>query len=338
MNKPCIIIVLIFIYTQGFGNGNPLLLKSNALSLTNSIQLPPKDTAKKTVKADTTKKTDDDDSTDDDDVRSYAMGLTYQSNQAYHGIHAPKKIPSIEPNFTYTAPSGFYTEVFDQYIIGGGAKYNVFAADPGWNIDLADNTTLNFNWSHYFLGAHPPELLATSDVSNAVETYIEQWVGETKGKFSIDYDIYKRTAKVKTPNDWVFAPHLEHDFNIKLGKKSSLSINPEASFDFGTRNASSHYAANSGADTLLSSAEKKLARVEQKELQTEEENQETSNTSFGTLDYTLILSFDFKIGHFEVEPALNDNITLYNTTGASNKPLGYLTLALLYTIEHHTNK
>lgn len=331
MNKPFLSLVfaVVFFSIKSFGGNLPSLL--TAKKTPNHPATFTIDTAKKATVSDTGKKAKDDD-TSDDDSRSYAIGLTYGNNQAYHGIHSNEKLPYIEPNFTYTAPSGFYTELFDQYLLRGGSKYNAFAATPGWNIDLTDNTTLNFNYTHYFLGSNPPAFLISSDVSNSFETYIEQWIGKTKGRLSLDYDAYKKTAKVKTPNDFLITPDIEHDFNITLSKKSSISINPEGEISFGTRNASSHYAANSGADTVLSGQAGKLSRMQQKELQAQQEKQETDNKSFGTLSYTLTLGVDYTIGNFDAEPAYNYNVSLYNTPGASNKPLGYFTIALTYTI------
>jgi len=277
----------------------------------------PADTAKKTV-ADSTKKTQDDSDTDDDHVRSYAIGLEFGSDQSYHGIHSGAKVPYMEPNFTYTAPSGFYVEASDQFVLlkdSGG--FDAFAINPGWNIDLADNTTLNFNFTHYWFKAKTP-LTIKSDLSDVVETYIDQSLGEWEGRFTIDYDYYKKTSLAKTPGDLILTPDIQHTFEIDLNKKSSLSFIPEGSIDFGTRNAYTHYVINKG-DTVRT--------------RKGQPRQVPSNTSFGTLDYSLVLSIDYKVGRFEVEPALNYNAALYTVQGISSKPLGYLTLDLTYTIE-----
>ncbi len=268
-------------------------------------------------KEDTLKKTDAKDTADADSIRSYAFGVNYGSDQQYHGVHSDLKLPYIQPNFTYTAPKGFYCELLDQYIIGGGSKYNAFAVDPGWNIDLADNTTLNFNWEHFFLGSHPPQILASVDISNTIETYIEQWIGETEGKLSVDYDIYKRTSKVKTPNDIIISPEVLHDFKITLGKKSSLTLEPEGSIDFGTRNSYTHAQAN--ANNNEQSPKKDTLK---------------NNSSFGTLDYLLAFSVDYKVGNFECEPGINYDVPLYAVPNVPSKPIAYVTIALTYTIDH----
>jgi hypothetical protein len=332
MKKLCglTVFTVLFFTIQSFGGnpvssptGNKLLKSPPSLTI---------DTTKKVAGTDTSKADDDDDSTADNE-RSYAIGLVFGSDQSYHGVQSKTKLPYIEPNFTYTAPSGFYTEVLDQdFLLGKGQKYNALAINPGWNIDVADNTTLNFNLTHYFIGAHPAPAAITSDVSNSFETYVSQDIGETEGKLSIDYDYYKKTASIKTPNDWVITPDINHTFKIKLSKKSSLSIIPEGTIDFGTRNLFSHAAVNSGADTLLNTPTATLTKQEKKEQVAEQEKLTTSNSSFGTLDYNLILSIDYKLGNFEIEPALNYTNPLYRPVGQVNKPLGYGTITLTYTI------
>jgi hypothetical protein len=323
--------VLILFTIKCFGENAPNLDSTDKL---HPVMLPfPGDTIRKASTADSAKKASDD-STGDDNVRSYAIGLNYGSDQSYHGVHSNTKLPYLEPNFTYTAPSGFYTELLDQdYLLGKGERYNAFGITPGWDIDLTDNTSLNFNLTHYFTSAHPPPSVISSDISNSIETYISQDMGEKEGKLTIDYDYYKKTAKIKTPNDWVITPDVKHTFEIDLSKKSSLSFIPEGSVDFGTRNLYSHFSANSGSDTTLTNEEiSKLTRQQKKQLEDELEQQATNNSSFGTLDYNLILSINFKVGHFEFEPALNYTSPLYKPVGQPNTPLGYITINLTYTI------
>lgn len=277
----------------------------------------PADTSKKST-ADSTKKLTDADDTTDDNVRSYAIGLNFGSDQSYHGIHSSAKIPYMEPNFTYTAPSGFYVEASDQFILlkdSGG--FDAFAINPGWNIDLADNTTLNFNFTHYWFKAKTP-LTIKSDLSDVVETYIDQSLGDWEGRFTIDYDYYKKTSAVKTPGDIILTPDVQHEFKIDLTDKSSLSLIPEGSIDFGTRNAYTHFVVNNGDTVRTKKGQPK---------------QVPKNTSFGTLDYSLVFSIDYQVGHFEVEPALNYEAALYSVQGVSSKPFGYVTIDLTYTIE-----
>jgi hypothetical protein len=273
-----------------------------------------KDTLKKPAD---TASSDDDDDDGTDTLRSYAIGIEYGSDQSYHGVHSNVKLPYIEPNFTYTSLKGFYAVASVQDILlkkGGG--FDALDLNPGWNIDLADNSTLNFSYSHYLFREGTPVTIE-SDLSNVLETYIDQWIGETEGKFSVDYDFYKKTSKVKTPGDIVLTPDIQHDFKIKPSKKSALSFVPEGSIDFGTRNAYTHYEVNNNDTVLTKKGQPK---------------QFPSNASFGTLDYTLVLTINYKIGHFEVEPAINMVAPLYIPTGISSKPIGYLTLALTYTI------
>ncbi len=303
MKKLCgsIIFILLFISLKSFG-GDHL---SNFAGKTMASP------------ADTTKK----DSTDEDDdtVRSFAFGINYGSDQSYHGIHSNAKLPYIEPNFTYTAPKGFYVGASVQDILAkkeGG--FDALDINPGWNIDLADYTTLNINISHYVFRAGTPSTIR-SDLSDAIETYIDQWIGETEGTFTVGYDYYKKTARgSRTPGDIIFTPDISHRFKFELTKKSSISLIPEASFDFGTRNAYTNYQINSG-DSVQTKQSKK--------------DQVPTNTSFGTLDYNFVFTVNYKVGHFEIEPALNYTAPLYSATGVSTKPLGYLTLALTYTIE-----
>jgi len=295
--------MLLFFTLKGFGG--------NHLSF-------PGDTAKKAAETDST---DD----DDDNVRSYAIGLTYGSDQSYHGIHSNTKLPYLEPNFTYTAPSGFYIEASVQDILikkGGG--FDAFDFNPGWNIDLSDNTTLNFNLSHYIFRAKTPVTIK-SDLSNSLETYIDQSVGETDFKLSVDYNYYKQKDTIKTPGDFILSPDITHDFKIKLNQKSSLTFIPEGSIDFGTRNAYTHYLVNTGADTV--------SVVNKKTGKRERVTRIPNNSSFGTLDYNLILTINYKIGNFEIEPAFNHTVPLYKPSGTPNTPLNSVTIALVYTIK-----
>jgi hypothetical protein len=317
MKKKCglIIFTVLFFTLKSFG-GNRL-----SFPLENKLQssplVSPADTAKKIANSDTTDE-------DDDTVRSFAFGISYGSDQSYHGIHSNVKLPYIEPNFTYTAPKGFYVEVSAQDILvkkAGG--FDALDLTPGWNIDLADNTTLNFNLSHYIFRAGTPATIR-SDLSDAVETYLDQWIGETEGKFTVDYDYYKKTSKVRTPGDIILSPDLAHTFKFKFKHKSSLSLVPEGSVDFGTRNAYTHYEANIG-DSIKSQQQGKKSQI-------------PSNTSFGTLDYNFVFTIDYKIGRFEIEPAVNYTAPLYIAQGVSSKPLGYLTLDLTYTIDKKVSK
>ena len=199
MKKICGILVftVLFFTVKCFG-GN-YISNSGQTKFPGNPSSPKKDSVKKADSKDTA---DEDDGPDADSVRSYAFGLNYGSDQQYHGVHSNLKLPYLQPNFTYTAPKGFYCELLDQYIIGGGSKYNAFAVDPGWNIDLADNTTLNFNWSHFFLGNHPPQILASVDISNTIETYIEQNLQPLRIEIEhqielIHYDYHIRALKLE---------------------------------------------------------------------------------------------------------------------------------------------
>lgn len=260
----------------------------------------------------------------DDNVRSYAIGLTYGTDQSFHGIHSNIKIPYLEPNFTYTAPSGFYFLVsFQDILVKDSGGFDALQLNPGWDIDLAENTTLNFNVSHYTFRPKTP-LTIRSDLSNALETYIDQWVGETEGKFSVDYDYYKQTSKIKTPGDIVLTPDIAHTFQITLSDKASISLIPEGDIDFGTRNAYSHYQENEG-DTVVNEKNKSGQNIKVRRT--------PDNSSFGTLDYTLTFTIDFQIGNLDIEPALNYNEGLYKVTGVPTSALTYGTLAFTYTIE-----
>jgi len=327
------IFILLFFTLKGFG-GNPLRLPT-AIKTFGSPPSYTKDTSKKSTTVDTTKKAADDTADDDDDnLRSYAMGLTYGSDQSFHGIHSGKQLPYLEPNFTYTAPSGFYTLLSFQDILIKKGGLDAMDINPGWDITLADNTTLNFNISHYTFRKGTPATIK-SDLSNEVATYIDQWVGETEGKFTVAYDYYKQTDSLKTPGDIMLTPDLAHTFTIKFSGKSSLSIIPEADIDFGTRNAYSQY--ESAVDTAA------VYKEVRKNGKLVRQYTPPNNTSFGTVDYNFILTLDLKIGHFEFQPAFTHNKSLYNPTTngvsvAPTTPLNSLTIALVYTIDHHCKK
>lgn len=324
--------LLIFFTLKSLG-GNPLLLPTALKPFTS----PQSFTKYAGPTADTTKKSTNDDSADDDDnIRSYAIGLTYGSDQSYHGIHSGKQLPYLEPNFTYTAPSGFYTLLsFQDILIKKGGGFDALQLNPGWDIDLADNTTWNINYSHYTFKKGTPATIK-SDLSNEVATYIDQWVGQTEGKFTVAYDYYKQTDTLKTPGDVMLTPDLAHTFNIMLGKKSSLSIIPEADIDFGTRNAYSQYEASADTAAVYKEVKKNGKEVRQFVA--------PNNSSFGTVDYNFILTLDLKIGNFEFEPVFTHNKSLYNPTTSNGSsvapttPLNSLTIALVYTINHHCAK
>ncbi len=59
----------------------------------------------------------------------------------------------------------------------------------------------------------------------------------------------------------------------------------------------------------------------------------SGNKPFAALDYNLILTFDLKIGNFELEPALNYNVPIYKVQGVPTKPIGFGTVNLIYTIK-----
>lgn len=264
------------------------------------------------------------DSTDDDDDlnRMFAFGLEYASDQTQHGLHNDIKIPYLEPSFTYNAPKGFYIELNSQYILPKKISgFDVFCLNPGWDIDLSDNTTLNFNYTHYFFRSSTPNLIRSS-LSNDLETYISQWIGNFKAKLIVDYDIYKVKGKVaNSPNDICFTPDLTYKFKWKLGKKSALKLKPEASIDIGTRNFYTQYLNAKIADSTAKGEKPKVTKVAS-----------NSNSTFGTLDYNLALTADFAIGKFDIEPAFNYTDPLYKPSNIPNPPIGYFTLGVTYTI------
>ncbi len=267
---------------------------------------------------DSAKNAGDDDTTDDDNVRSYEIGLEFGSDQSSHGLHAGKKLPYMEPSFTYSAPKGFYIGVSDKFIfVKDSGGFDVFALNPGWNIDLTDNTTLNFNLTHYWVRARTP-LSISADLSDNVESYIDHWIGESEGRFTVDYEYYKSSSTIKTPGDIIFTPDISHTFKIGISKKTSLLIVPEGNVDFGTTNSYTHYLANVG-DTALVQAYKK--------------KKPTQNAPFALLDYNVIVTIDLKIGKFDLEPAFNYNGPIYKVKGVPSKPLAYGTINLVYTIQ-----
>jgi len=271
--------------------------------------------------ADTVKKTSDNDTASDDDdanVRSYAIGLGFGSDQSSHGIHSGNKLPYIEPSFTYSAPKGFYITVSDQFILSkDSGGFDAFALNPGWNIDLGNDNTLNFNLTHYWFRAKTP-LSIMADLSDVGETYFDHWFGETEGRFTVDYDYYKKTDSVNTPGDIILTPDILHDFKFTLSKKSSLSLIPEGSIDFGTTNAYSHYLSRTKDNAAVQSFKRR---------------KKSGKASFAVLDFNLIFTVNYKIGHFEIEPAINLNVPIYKVPGVPDKPLGFGTLNLIYTIE-----
>jgi hypothetical protein len=303
------LLIIFFFSIKSFGGSRPSFPVANKSSA-GPVSLT-KDTIKKV--ADTASSDNDDDDDGTDTMRSYAIGLDGGNDQSSHGIHSGSRTPYVEPNFTYTAPKGFYTIVQDcYYLMGKGKGYNIFGIDPGWNIDLYDDATLNANWTHNFLGSAAARKLPSQDISNIPETYFSQNFGETECRFTIDYDMYSNTSRVKTPNDWIFTPDLNHTFKIRIGEKKFIELIPEASYDCGTRNAATHFAVNNGDTTRI--------------------NKSGKGASFGSLDYNLILTVDLKIHHFEFEPAINLTQPLYAIPGQSDKSYGYVTVALIHTI------
>lgn len=258
------------------------------------------------------------DSTEEDKNRLFAIGAEFASDQEQYGLHNKNvKIPYIEPSFTYTAPKGFYVEVEDEYVLRPAKiqGFDLLSANPGWNIDLSDYTTLNFNYNRYFT-KNTPDIIKSNE-SNTLETFIYHWIGNLRGEFTVDYDIYKGN---NSPNDFVFTPDLEYKFKWKFGKKSSLKIKPEASVDIGSRNFYTQYEKAQEAD---STSEK---------LKPKKTTSSTENSSFGTLDYNLILTIVYAVGKFEFEPAFTYTDPLYNPSDLSNPPTAIFTFSVTYTI------
>jgi hypothetical protein len=263
-----------------------------------------------------------DSSTDDDLNRQFAFGVEYASDQAHYGLHNNIKIPYVEPNFTYTAPKGFYMTISDQYVLPQKiVGFDAFCLNPGWDIDFGDNTTLNFNYTRYIFNPNSSNLVK-STLGNSLETYIEQWIGNLRGKFTIDYDIYRQNGKrTNSPNDFAFTPDLYYKFKWKLGEKSSIKIKPEASIDLGTRNFYTQYLSAKAADSTAKGLKPKTAPVKS-----------DANSSFGTLDYNLMLNIDLAIGKFDFEPGFTYTDPLYKPSNIPNPPTGYFTFSITYTI------
>ncbi|HTB07874.1 MAG TPA: hypothetical protein VK806_13060 [Bacteroidia bacterium] len=260
-----------------------------------------------------------DTSDDDDNNRLFVFGLEYASDQAEHGLHNTLKIPYIEPSFTYMAPKGFYIEVSDQFILAKKKSgFDAFCLNPGWSIDLTDYSTLNFNWTHYTFSKSSPNLIKSS-LNNSLEAYITQWVGNFRGKFTVDYNIYKTDS---TPNDIAITPDLMYKFKWELGKKSALRVKPEVSVDFGTENFYTQYRSALVADSAADGLKPKTKKLKTK----------SGSSSFGALDYNLELNIDLTIGKFDFEPAFVYTEPLYKPSNLPVSPIGYLTLSITYTI------
>jgi hypothetical protein len=256
--------------------------------------------------------------TDDDKNRQFAFGVEYASDKTHYGLrNTSVKLPYIEPNFTYTAPKGFYIEVSDEYFFYKKIQgFDAFCLNPGWDIDFGDNTTLDINYTHYSIKNSPS--IVTAGLNNSLETYVTQWVGHLRGKLAIDYDIYKGS---NSPNDFIFTPDLEYKFKWKLGEKSSLKLKPELNIDIGTRNFYTQALISQQNDTIAQKGKLKGKKV-----------QSNSNSSFGTLDYNFILTLDFAIGKFDFEPAFNYTDPLYKPSSTPNPPTAYMTISITYTI------
>ncbi len=71
----------------------------------------------------------------------------------------------------------------DQFILkkdNGG--FDVFGLNPGWNLDLTDNTTLNFNYQFYDVRPNGPDLVRAASLYNSLETSGEQELGDFQEK------------------------------------------------------------------------------------------------------------------------------------------------------------
>jgi hypothetical protein len=262
---------------------------------------------------------------DSDDVktRSYEISLVAASDQSRYGLSNGKtKLPYLEPAFTYTAKSGFYIETSDQFLLikpNGG--FDAFGLNPGWDIDLTDNTTLNFNYQYYHFKTSTPDAVRGS-LNSDIESYIEQDVGDFVGKLTIDYDIYSVLKnEPRTPGDIIFSPSISYDFVKHFGKKSEILIIPQVDFDFGTRNFYTQYSNNLIADSTAQDSRIRRFRTG------------NSNSSFGTLDYNIMLSIEYKIGRFSIELAITNSRPLYNPSNPPNPPVTYGSTTLAYTIE-----
>ncbi|MGP8217595.1 MAG: hypothetical protein ACLQQ4_18650 [Bacteroidia bacterium] len=267
---------------------------------------------------------EDSSDSDDDLNRLFAIGAEYASDQASKGLHNNIKIPYIEPNFTYTAPKGFYTELSAQCVLPErkvipekDAGFDDYCLNPGWDIDLTENTDWNIDYTHYFFSPNTANLVKSS-LSNDLETYVSQWIGNLKGKFTVDYTIYKGK---NSPNDFTFTPDLLYKLKWKLSEKTALKVKPEASIDIGTRNYYTQYLVAEENDST-----KKGLKPKNKNISS------TENSSFGALDYNLVLTVDLAVGKWDFEPAFNYTDPLYKPSNVPNPPLGYFTFSVAYTI------
>lgn len=258
--------------------------------------------------------------------RTYSFGLEGANDQSHLGLRNTKPMPYLEPSFTYTAKKGFYIEVSDQYLLikqHGG--FDIFGLNPGWDIDFSDNTTLNFNFQYYHSKKSTPNYVRAG-LSSVLETYFDQYIiGELEGRLTIDYDMYKTYKnQTKTPNDIIFTPDLQYTFEWDFGKKSSISVIPEANIDLGTKN-------------IYTIARKASQNDSVNNLKTLKKNYSVSNnSSFGALDYNLILSVEYTVGKFSIEPMVTYTTPLYNSTNLAltkSSPFFLGSITLTYDIE-----
>ena len=277
---------------------------------------------------DSNKKTND--STSDSDVkhRKFEFSVVGANDQTHYGLRNNNlKLPYIQPGFTYTAKSGFYIGINDQYLILKGSKggFDVFGVNPGYDWDISDNTTIDFNFQYYHFRKGTPNLIRGS-LSSDLETYLDQYIyKDLEGRLTIDYDIYSapKNNQPKTPNDFIFTPDLLYTFEWDFSKKNSLSFIPEASVDFGTRNFYTQYQNAVAGDSITKGYKPKKQNYAS-----------TSNSSFGLLDYNLILSIELSLGNFNFEPMITYNAPLYLPTGTTkNKPAVFGSITLSYTIK-----
>jgi hypothetical protein len=271
---------------------------------------------------DTTKVAPADTASDDEDVkhRKYEFSLEGASDQSHYGLSNNVKIPYIEPSFTYTAKSGFYIEVGDKdVLIKKGGGFDEFNLNPGWDFDVTDNTTLNLNYTfyHYKPGS---SVLIKSTMISTLEGYAEQDLGNLSGKLTLDYNIYKGKA---TPNDVAITPDLSYLFDWDISNKCELTVTPEANMDFGTRNFYTQYQNNLSNDSTTINPKHRKIQYAPK-----------SNSSFGVLDYNLLLTVEFRIGKFSIEPAITYTRSLYTPPNTpSVPPLTYGSITLNYTVK-----
>ncbi len=270
-----------------------------------------------------------DDSADDDNIkeRTFAIGLEACNDQEHYGLRdANQRLPFLEPSFTYTAKSGFYVELTDQYLLmkrGGG--FDVFGWNPGWNIDLTDKTTLNVNWQGYRFRGKSVNFIGSSE-ADALSTYIEQDIGNLTGKFTAAYDIYKKPSNPKIPrtaNDFVFTPDLTYNFEYDWGKtvKQSFAVIPEVSIDAGTANFITNYENLKVADSAANGLKTRLANYAA-----------NSNSKFELLDYSFTLSIDYNLGNFEMEPQFIYCIPIYKPLNRPSPKSAIISFTLTYNI------